>query len=329
MSKQEIPVNLNKKEGRDVRPSLASRRRQDQATGRTFFVITVLPIVLVVVITIALAMRFWPILKEYSLWELVSGAVWKPGQGKFGFWPFISGTFWVTIVGVVLAVPPCILTSLYLSEYAHNSTREVMKPLLDLLAAIPSVVYGVWGVIAIVPLVESTLKPFFAKYLGFIPFFVSKNPTGYGILSGGIVLAVMIAPFIIAVTYEVLVTVSQGLREASLAIGATQWQTIRAIVIPQTLPGIIASVVLGATRALGETMAVLMVVGNVPQVPKSIFDTAYPLPALIANNYGEMMSIPLYDAALLGAAFMLLVVILIFNISSTLVLQRMLGRRPR
>ena len=329
MSKQEIPVSLNKKEGRDVRPSLASRRRQDQATGRTFFVITVLPIVLVVVITIALAMRFWPILKEYSLWELVSGAVWKPGQGKFGFWPFISGTFWVTIVGVVLAVPPCILTSLYLSEYAHNSTRAVMKPLLDLLAAIPSVVYGVWGVIAIVPLVESTLKPFFAKYLGFIPFFVSKNPTGYGILSGGIVLAVMIAPFIIAVTYEVLVTVSQGLREASLAIGATQWQTIRAIVIPQTLPGIIASVVLGATRALGETMAVLMVVGNVPQVPKSIFDTAYPLPALIANNYGEMMSIPLYDAALLGAAFMLLVVILIFNISSTLVLQRMLGRRPR
>jgi len=329
MSKQEIPVSLNKKEGRDVRPSLASRRRQDQATGRTFFVITVLPIVLVVVITIALAMRFWPILKEYSLWELVSGAVWKPGQGKFGFWPFISGTFWVTIVGVVLAVPPCILTSLYLSEYAHNSTREVMKPLLDLLAAIPSVVYGVWGVIAIVPLVESTLKPFFAKYLGFIPFFVSKNPTGYGILSGGIVLAVMIAPFIIAVTYEVLVTVSQGLREASLAIGATQWQTIRAIVIPQTLPGIIASVVLGATRALGETMAVLMVVGNVPQVPKSIFDTAYPLPALIANNYGEMMSIPLYDAALLGAAFMLLVVILIFNISSTLVLQRMLVRRPR
>jgi phosphate transport system permease protein len=191
------------------------------------------------------------------------------------------------------------------------------------------VVYGVWGVIAIVPLVESTLKPFFAKYLGFIPFFVSRNPTGYGILSGGIVLAVMIAPFIIAVTYEVLVTVSQGLREASLAIGATQWQTIRAIVIPQTLPGIIASVVLGATRALGETMAVLMVVGNVPQVPKSIFDTAYPLPALIANNYGEMMSIPLYDAALLGAAFMLLVVILIFNISSTLVLQRMLVRRPR
>ena len=121
MSKQEIPVSLNKKEGRDIRPSLASRRRQDQATGRTFFVITVLPIVLVVVIAIALAMRFWPILKEYSLWELVSGAVWKPGQGKFGFWPFISGTFWVTIVGVVLAVVVTIGPEAKSSEFTGRS----------------------------------------------------------------------------------------------------------------------------------------------------------------------------------------------------------------
>jgi len=329
MSEQVIPVspNANNEEGRYTRPSLASRRRQDRAAGRAFFILTVVPVVLVVLITIALALRFMPILKEYSLWELISGTVWKPGKGQFGFWPFIAGTFWVTIVGVILAVPPCILTALYLSEYARASTRTIMKPLLDLLAAIPSVVYGVWGVVAIVPFVGDTLAPACEKYLGFIPFFTSKNPTGYSILAGGIVLAVMIAPFIIAVTYEVLATVSQGLREASLAVGATRWQTIRSIVFRQTLPGIIAGVVLGATRALGETMAVMMVVGNVPQVPKSIFDTAYPLPALIANNYGEMMSIPLYDAALLGAAFILLVIILVFNISSTLVLQRMLGKR--
>ena len=306
---------------------LAARRRQDRAAGRTFFVITLVPVILVVVVTAALAWRFMPILKEYSLWELISGTVWKPGNGQFGFWPFIAGTFWVTVVGVGLAIPPCLLTALYLSEYARASTRAVMKPLLDLLAAIPSVVYGVWGVVAIVPLVGDTLAPFLEKRLGFIPLFVSKNPTGYSILTGGIVLAVMIAPFIIAVTYEVLATVPHGLRQASLAVGATRWQTVRAIVLRQTLPGIIAGVVLGATRALGETMAVLMVVGNVPQVPKSIFDTAYPLPALIANNYGEMMSIPLYDAALLGAAFILLVIILVFNIASTLVLQRMLGKR--
>jgi phosphate transport system permease protein len=330
MSKQEEPVQTqlnNSREGRNPRPSLDSRRRQDRTAGRVLYVITLLPVLLIVLVTVALAMRFWPILKEYSLWELVSGTIWKPMQGKFGFWPFIVGTFWVTLVSVVLAVPPCILTSLYLSEYARASTRALMKPLLDLLAAIPSVVYGVWGVVAIVPFVGDTLAPFCEKYLGFIPLLTSKNPTGYSILTGSIVLAVMIAPFIIAVTYEVLATVSQGLREASLAVGATRWQTIRAIVLRQTMPGIVAGVVLGATRALGETMAVLMVVGNVAQVPKSIFDTAYPLPALIANNYGEMMSIPLYDAALLGAAFMLLVIILIFNIASTLVLQRMLGKR--
>ena len=329
MDRQAIPVTTEsqKMEGRKPRPSLASRCRQDRAAGRVLFVVTLLPVALVALITIGLTIRFWPILKVYSFWDLVGGTVWKPQNGRFGFWPFISGTFWVTIVGAGLAVPPCILTALYLSEYAHASTRAVMKPLLDLLAAIPSVVYGVWGVIAIVPLVEKYIAPFFEKYLGFIPIFVSKNPTGYSILAGGIVLAVMIAPFIIAVTYEVLTTVSQGLRQASLAVGATQWQTIRSIVIPQTMPGIIAGIVLGATRALGETMAVLMVVGNVPQVPHSIFDTAYPLPALIANNYGEMMSIPLYDAALLGAAFILLVIILIFNIASTLVLQHMLGKR--
>jgi phosphate transport system permease protein len=331
MAKQSVdaPTRPRILGGRLPRPSLASllpRRKQDQTAGRVFFIITLLPVALVVIVTLALALRFWPILRAYSLWELVSGAVWKPQQGLFGFWPFISGTLWVTIAGVGLAVPPCLLTSLYLSEYARASTRAIMKPLLDLLAAIPSVVYGVWGVIAIVPLVEY-VSPVFKRYLGFIPLFNSQNPTGYSILAGGIVLAVMIAPFMIAVTYEVLSTVPQGMREASLGVGATQWQTIRSIVLKQTLPGILAAVVLGATRALGETMAVLMVVGNVPQVPKSIFDTAYPLPALIANNYGEMMSIPLYDAALLGAAFILLAIILVFNIASTLVLQRRLGRR--
>jgi phosphate transport system permease protein len=331
MSPQEVRIKKrpnSEKEGRNSRSSLLSRRRQEQTAGQSLFIITLVPIGLVFIITVVLALRFWPILKEYSLWELVSGTVWKPMQGKFGFWPFIAGTLWVTVVGVGLAVPPCLLTALYLSEYARAATRTLMKPLLDLLAAIPSVVYGVWGVVAIVPFVGNTLAPWCEKHLGFIPLFTSKNPTGYSVLAGGIVLAVMIAPFIIAVTYEVLSTVPQALREASLAVGATRWQTTRAIVLRQTLPGILVGVVLGATRAVGETMAVLMVVGNVPQVPKSIFDAAYPLPALIANNYGEMMSIPLYDAALLGAAFLLLVMILTFNVVSTAVLRRMLTWRP-
>jgi phosphate transport system permease protein len=246
-------------------------------------------------------------------------------KGQFGFLPFIAGTFWVTAVGVLLAVPPCILTAIYLAEYAKPATRTILKPLLDVLAAIPSVVYGVWGVIVIVPFVGDVLRPALSAQLGWIPLFASNQPTGYSILSGGIVLAVMIAPFIIAVTYEVLMTAPQDWRLGSLGVGATRWQTVRYIIFRQTLPGMIAGVVLGTSRAFGETMAVLMVVGNVPNLPTSIFDPAYPLPALIANNYGEMMSIPLYDAALLSAALILLVIVLVFNIASTLVLQRMLG----
>jgi phosphate transport system permease protein len=140
------------------------------------------------------------------------------------------------------------------------------------------------------------------------------------------VLAVMVFPTIIAVAEEVIRAVPQGLREASLALGATRWQTIRKVVLRRAWPGVIAAVVLGLSRAFGETMAVLMVVGNVPQVPHSIFDPAYPLPALIANNYGEMMSIPLYDAALLGGALILLVIVLAFNLASRLVVVRLVRR---
>lgn len=304
----------------------ARRKAQEKITRKALSGLALLPLVLIVVITLALTVRFWPILGKYSLWELLFGMVWKPAKGLFGFLPFLAGTFWVTAVGVGLAVPPCILTALYLSEYAGKTARTLVKPLLDVLAAIPSVVYGVWGVLVIVPFVGDVLRPNLSQRLSFIPLFASNQPTGYSILSGGIVLAVMIAPFIIAVTYEVLRTVPEGSRQASLGLGATRWQTVRHVIFPQTLAGMIASAVLGTSRAFGETMAVLMVVGNVPQLPTSIFDAAYPLPALIANNYGEMMSIPLYDAALLGAALVLLVVVLAFNLASTLVLQRILER---
>ena len=290
-------------------------------------VVTLFPLFLIVFIVALLIVRTWPILSAYPAKDLIFGMIWKPDNGKFGFWPFIMGTVWVTVVGVVLAVPPCLLVSLYLSEYAHSMTRSIAKPVLDLLAAIPPVVYGVWGLLAIVPFVEKGLAPISKRWLSAIPIFSVNQPTGFSILAGGIVLAVMIAPLVISVVYEILATVPNDLRHASLAVGATKWQTIRRIVIPQVMPGIVAGIVLGASRALGETIAVLMVVGNVAKVPTSIFDPAYPLPALIANNYGDMMSIPLYDAALMGAALVLLVVILIFNIISTLVLQRMLTRK--
>ena len=279
------------------------------------------------VIALALVMRAWPIISAYSLKDTIFGIIWKPDSGSFGFWPFITGTVWVTVVGMLLSVPPCLLVSLYLSEYAHAALRSAAKPVLDLLAAIPPVVYGVWGLLAVVPFVEDVLAPISKRWLSSIPILAVKQPTGFSILAGGLVLAVMVAPLIISVIYEILTAVPNELRHASLALGATRWQTIRRVVVPRVLPGIVAGIVLGASRALGETIAVLMVVGNIPRVPTSVFDAAYPLPALIANNYGDMMSIPLYDAALMGAALILLVVILIFNVISTLVLQRILGRR--
>ncbi len=305
----------------------ASRARQDNFAKRTFLGFTLLPVFLILIVTIALLVRSWPILNTYPLSHLLFGKVWKPNNGQFGFWPFILGTFWVATMGVILAVPPCLLTSIYLAEYAHAKTRSIAQPVLDLLAAIPPVVYGVWGLLAIVPFVDDVLAPLSDRWLGSVSIFSVNQPTGFGILAAGIVLAVMIAPLIILVMYEIFATVPNDLRYASLAVGATRWQTIRKIILPQVAPGILAAIVLGTSRALGETIAVLMVVGNVPQVPTSIFDSAYPLPALIANNYGEMMSIPLYDAALLSAALVLLAVILIFNVLSTLVIQRMLRRK--
>ena len=320
--------NLNDQAGgRNPRPSATLRTRKDNAAHQTFFIFTLLPALLILFVTVALFVRSWPIISEYGLSDLLFGEVWKPNNGQFGFWPFILGTFWVTTVGVILSVPACLLASIYLAEYAHARTRSFAKPVLDLLAAIPPVVYGVWGLLAIVPFVDDVLAPLSNRWLGSVSIFSVNQPTGFNVLSAGIVLAVMIAPLIISVMYEILSTVPNDLRHASLAVGATQWQTIRNIVLPQVGPGILAAVVLGASRALGETIAVLMVVGNIPQVPTSIFDSAYPLPALIANNYGEMMSIPLYDAALLSAALVLLVVILIFNILSILVIQRMRSRK--
>jgi phosphate transport system permease protein len=254
--------------------------------------------------------------------DLLFGETWLPLQGQFGFAPFIVGTLWVTFTTMLLAVPVCILCALYLSEYAGPRLRGMMKPLLDILAAIPSVIYGVWGLLAIVPFVQHIAAPALNQLLGFIPLFHSANPTGYSVLAAGLVLAVMVTPVIVAVTYEVLQTVPQGLREASLAVGATRWQTIKHAVLPKALPGIVAAIVLGFSRAFGETIAVMMVVGNVAQTPTSIFDPAYPLPALIANNYGEMMSIPLYDAALMGAALILLLVVLGFNLAAVLVLRQ-------
>jgi phosphate transport system permease protein len=266
-------------------------------------------------------LRAEPLLEHSGLWEILSGTEWKPSAGEFGLLTFISGTLWVTLTALALAVPLCVLTSLYLVEYAKRRSLSAVLPAVDLLAGIPSVVYGVWGLLVIVPLVPQ-LSSALGPILGGIPFFAVNNPTGYSVLSGGIVLAVMISPIIISVSIEVLRSVPESLRQGSFALGATRWQTVKKVVLPRALPGLIAAIVMGLSRAFGETLAVMMVVGNTPLIPHSIFDPGYPLTALIANNYGEMMSVPLYDAALMGAALLLLVIVLAFNLGAALVLVR-------
>jgi len=285
--------------------------------------LTLATVLLVPLIAVALFLRALPILAVRPLSELLFSTTWRPLKGMFGFYPFIAGTLWVTAVAMIIAVPPSLLTAIYLAEYASSRLRAVVNPLIDLLAGIPSVVYGVWGVLTVVPLVGDHVAPFLNRWLGPIGLFRSTNPTGYNVLSGSVVLAVMVFPIIIAVAQDVIRAVPQGLREASLALGATRWQTVRRVVLRRAWPGVTAAVVLGFSRAFGETMAVLMVVGNVPEVPRSILDPAYPLTALIANNYGEMMSIPLYDAALLGGALILLLIVLVFNLGARLVLVRL------
>ena len=324
MQKSVLPTAQQQPEskGQHERPLDSVRVRADTAVRRVFFVVTVLPIVLFAVVLVGLVVRSLPILRAYPLEALLFGTVWKPTEQLFGFFPFILGTVWVTVFSLVLAVPACVLVSLYLVEYAHPRTRAIAKPVLDLLAAIPPVVYGLWGILAVVPFVEEFIAPFAKRYLADIPLFAVTQPTGFSILAAGIVLAVMITPLIIAVMFEVFATIPADLRNASLAVGATRLETIARVSIPHVFPGMVAAIVLGASRAFGETIAVLMVVGNVTNIPQSLFDTAYPLPALLANNYGEMMSIPMYDAALLCGGLILLVVILCFNIASTLVLRR-------
>ncbi|MEM2936123.1 MAG: phosphate ABC transporter permease subunit PstC [Candidatus Bathyarchaeia archaeon] len=288
-----------------------NRRLKDLLASRIMLTATIFSSLIVFLIAFVLFQKGSLILTTKPLSELFFSSSWYPWRGEFGFYPFLVGTFWVTALAMILAIPVCLLSAIYLAEYASKSVRDVMKPLLDLLAGIPSVVYGLWGVLAIVPLIRDYLAPL-----------AGVTTTGYSVLAGGIVLAIMVFPIIISVSEEVFRAVPYEVREASLALGATRWQTVKHVVIRKALPGVAAAVILGFSRAFGETMAVLMVVGNVPKVPSSIFDPAYPLPALIANNYGEMMSIPLYDSALLLAALILLLVVFSFSVVARVILMR-------
>ncbi|HMX03874.1 MAG TPA: phosphate ABC transporter permease subunit PstC [Chitinophagales bacterium] len=284
----------------------------DGFMGKVVKAMTIFSLLLLVLIIIGLVLKSIPVLKDNPLSTLLFSSQWSPFKGEFGFLPFILSTVYVTLIAAVIAIPLSLFTAIYLSEYANKRFLKYAAPMLDILGGIPSVIYGIWGVLLIVPFVRDD----FSAWLGV------DSVSGYSILSGGVVLAVMVFPVVVQIVYEVLKTVPHELREATLSLGATKWETIKKVVIKRASPGIIAACILGFSRAFGETIAVLMVVGNVVQIPKGIFDEGYPIPALIANNYGEMMSIPMYDSALMFAALILLVIVLVFNVYARWVLNR-------
>lgn len=289
---------------------LKRRLIKDKIAKHIMLGLTVFCLMLLFIIGGGLLLKSIPVLREKNLWELLSTSNWKPFKGDFGFLPFILSTLYVTFISVLIALPLSLLSSIYLSEYASSKIKRFFSPVIDLLSGIPPVIYGVWGTLTIVPLISEKIAPHFVDF-----------STGYSVLAGGVVLAIMIIPLIVSILTEVFNSISREMREASTSLGATKWQTIKKVILRKSIPGIIAAVVLAISRAFGETIAVLMVCGNFTDIPKSIFDSCYPLPALIANNYGEMMSLPSYESALMFAAFLLFIIIVLFNAGSRLILN--------
>lgn len=279
-------------------------REQRHAINYTWMIISLLVVAfLPFLLFIGLYLKSVLLLHDNSLFDLIFSKTWKPSAGKFGFYPFIVGSIWVTLVAMLITAPVCLLTAIYVTQYTKKFFLRIMHPAIDILAGIPSVVYGLWGILVIVP--------FISRYLG--PWMGAKT-MGYSILAASFVLSIMIIPFVLNILIEIFRAIPMELKEATLSLGATEWQTIKHVLLKKALPGIIAAFGFGLARAFGETMAVLMVVGNVVRLPHSVFDPGYTLPALIANNYGEMLSIPKYDSALMFAALLLLAVSLFFNL---------------
>lgn len=289
---------------------LRTRVLKDKLSEKAMFSLTALSLFMLLIMGVGLLLKSTNILHIYSPWELLSSSEWNPLAGRFGFFSFILSSIYVTILSVVLVVPVALFTALYLTEKAHPLVKKIIFPVLDILAGVPSVVYGLWGTLVIVPWIADDFGPLFVDYT-----------SGYTLLAGGIVLGVMIIPILVSLFIELFSAIPRDLKDASASLGATRWQTSRSVVLRKASPGIIAAIVLAVSKAFGETMAVLMVCGNMIGNPKSLFDAVYPLPALMANNYGEMLSLPMYESALMFSALILFVIILVFNAISRIVLQ--------
>jgi phosphate transport system permease protein len=267
-----------------------------------------------------------------ELWRLSSGlrrhsgllsfiftSQWDVVRDVYGALPFIYGTLVTSFVALLLALPVSVGLALFLTEMSPPSVRSIVSFPIGLLAGIPSVVYGLWGLFVLVPLLRGRVEPWLAGALGFLPFFRGP-PIGLGYLAAGVILAIMILPTITSLSIEVLRTVPLSLREAALALGATRWETIRIAVLPYARAGILGATILGLGRALGETMAVTMLIGNSPTISASLFAPGYSLPAVIANEFAEASG-GLHTGALAALGLILFAVTLLLNVAARLLVR--------
>jgi len=240
------------------------------------------------------------------------GSDWDPVSGAFGAWPFIYGTLVSSFVALVIAVPLAVAVAVFVTEMCPKPLRKPIAYATELLAAIPSVIYGLWAIFVLVPLLRNYVNPLLIKYLGWTGLFVGPD-YGYSMFSAAVVIAIMIVPIISSISREVLAVVPQHQREAALALGATRWEMIRVAVLRNARAGIVGAVILGLGRALGETMAVTMVIGNNPQISKSLLAPGYSMAAVIANEFNEATG-DLYRSALIEIGLALFIVTILVNI---------------
>ena len=243
---------------------------------------------------------------------------WDPVNEKFGALPFIYGTVLTSLLALVISVPLAVGAAIFLSELAPPKLSNTCTFLVELLAAVPSVIYGLLAIFTLVPLMRQYIEPFLKKTLGFLPFF--QGPAyGYGYLTAGLILAIMTFPFIISISRESLLAVPREQREAALALGATKWESTWQIVVPYARLGIIGSIFLALARALGETMAVTMVIGNDPSIHASLLAPGYTIAAIIANEFKEATG-DVYRGALVELGLVLFLITIILNASAQLLI---------
>lgn len=254
----------------------------------------------------------------------LTGSEWNPAMDRYGSLPFVYGTVVSSLIALLLSVPISLGIAVFLTEQAPPRIARPIAFLVELLAAIPSVVYGLWGIFVLAPFIREYLGPFLQNYFGFVPFFQGRL-TGIGMMTGGIILAIMITPIITTVVRDVLEAVPVTQREAALALGATKWETTQ-VVLANATSGIAGAVVLGLGRALGETMAVTMVIGNTPQISASLFEPAYTIASVLASNFADATG-GIYLSALIEIGLILFLVTFVVNGLAKLLVAGVTGRQ--